>query len=421
MSRPDECCDCATPLLNPGPCPHCGSTKRIKYGESNVQVSTSATVNARLIIGWQEVDRLFSRKEYAAALLVAAVNVEFILWENLRRFSKTANPGIQDSRVRSLWGQVTSNHPHKLTLSSLREIAEYMSQQHGFVLLGSWRPVVRDIEGVRNCLAHERGYFAKLTQLKNPNWSETRIRDVLDDAKVGQFQPGVDRQCGVGRIPGTQYQIYVPVCRSSSVHEPLALFVLAAVTRLVSLRTVRSTFRPHIAQYMLQYHLSRCRMSIVFTDQQIATLIQEPKSLSKDYKSKLALRGKRGHREAELAVQGNHGNDFRIILRQSIHNPFDFSAILAVEVPGTNRIFRLRRYNGRTHPHTNRLEQQTILYEFHIHRATARYQELGVDEEEFAEATDRFSTLDGALHCMFEDCGFILPEGAQMRLFKEMT
>ena len=97
-------------------------------------------------------------------------------------------------------------------------------------------------------------------------------------------------------------------------------------------------------------------MSIVFTDQQIATLIQEPKSLSKDYKSKLAFRGKRGHREAELAVQGNHGNDFRIILRQSIHNPFDFSAILAVEVPGTNRIFRLRRYNARTHPHSNRLE-----------------------------------------------------------------
>jgi len=102
-------------------------------------------------------------------------------------------------------------------------------------------------------------------------------------------------------------------------------------------------------------------MSIIFTDQEIAALIQEPKPLSKDYKSKLALRGKRGHREAELAVQGNHGNDFHIILRQSIRNPFDFSAILAVEVPRTNRVFRLRRYNGRTHPHTNRLEQQTIV------------------------------------------------------------
>ena len=163
-------------------------------------------------------------------------------------------------------------------------------------------------------------------------------------------------------------------------------------------------------------------MSIIFTDQEIAELIQEPKPLSKDYKSKLALRGKSGHREAELSVQGSQGNDFRIILRQSVHNPFDFSAILAVEVPGTNRVFRLRRYNGRTHAPTHQsLGTADHRYEFHVHQATARYQELGVDEEEFAEATDRYSTLDEALHCMFEDCGFILPEGAQMGLFKEMT
>ena len=162
-------------------------------------------------------------------------------------------------------------------------------------------------------------------------------------------------------------------------------------------------------------------MSNIYTDQEIAALIREPKPLPKDYKNKLALRGKRGHREAGLSVQGEQGNDFRVILRQSTHNPLDFSAILAVEVPGTNRVFRLRRYNSRTHPHTSRLERQTITYRYHIHQATARYQELGVDEEEFAEATDRFSTLEEALQCMLKDCGFILPEGAQMGLFEEMT
>lgn len=162
-------------------------------------------------------------------------------------------------------------------------------------------------------------------------------------------------------------------------------------------------------------------MSIVFTDQEIEAPIQEKKPLPKDFQNRLALRGKRGHREAELVVQGDQGHAFHIVLRQSIHNPFDFSAILAVEVPGTNRVFRLRRYNGRTHPHTNRLERQTIVYRFHVHQATARYQELGVDEEAFAEATDRFSTLDEALQCIFRDCGFILPKGAQMGLFKEMT
>jgi len=162
-------------------------------------------------------------------------------------------------------------------------------------------------------------------------------------------------------------------------------------------------------------------MSIVFTDQQIDELVRERRPLTQDYRKALLFRNKRGHREAELGVQGSGGHDFRVILRQSTHNPLDFSAILAVEVPGTNRVFRLRRYNSRTHPHTNRLERQTIIYQYHIHQATARYQELGVDEEEFAEATDRFSTLEEALQCMLKDCGFILPEGAQMGLFEEMT
>ena len=182
----EKCRECGEILKTDGACPHCQSTERVrvKPAQCVIAISSSLKADGALVIGWQEINRLFNKKEYAAALLVAAVNVEFILWENLHRFSQTANVSIQDGRVRSLWGQITSNHPDKLTLSSLRKIAEYMSQKHGFALLGSWKPVVRNIERVRNRIAHERGYFAKLTHLKNPNWSETRIRDVLDDAKA---------------------------------------------------------------------------------------------------------------------------------------------------------------------------------------------------------------------------------------------
>jgi hypothetical protein len=162
-------------------------------------------------------------------------------------------------------------------------------------------------------------------------------------------------------------------------------------------------------------------MSIVFTDQEIAQLVQEPKPLPDDYRARLGFRDKRGHREAELAIDGEQGHSFRVILRQSIHNPLDYSAILAVEVPGTNRLFRLRRYNSRTHPHTNRIERQTFLDKHHIHQATARYQDLGVDEEEYAEPTDRYSTLEEALQCMFRDYGFILPDSTDIGLFEEMT
>ena len=142
------------------------------------------SADAALIISWQEVDRLLSEAEFAGALLVAAVNVEFVLWENLHRFSRIAGPNIRDNRVGSLWGQITNNHPEKLTLSSLRTIAEYMSQEHGLVLMGTWKQVVSDIENARNRIAHERGYFARITQLKDANWHELRIRQVLEDAKA---------------------------------------------------------------------------------------------------------------------------------------------------------------------------------------------------------------------------------------------
>jgi len=165
------------------PCPHCGSTKRVKFGECNITASVHMNVDAKLVIGWQEVDRLLDKAEYAAALLVAAVNVEFILWENLRHFTPSAALTNAPNKVRSIWGQIQANRSTKATLSSLLTIAEYMTHHDAFALSPTWDPLVREIEDVRNGIAHERGYFARLTQLDDPDWPATRIRQVLDDAK----------------------------------------------------------------------------------------------------------------------------------------------------------------------------------------------------------------------------------------------
>jgi len=97
-----------------------------------------------LIIGWQEVDRLVAKAEYGAALLVAAINVQFI-----RRIART--PATTEV-----------HHDEKPAASEA---------------------LVREITDVRNKIAHERGYFALLTQLKDPTWPETRIRKALEDAK----------------------------------------------------------------------------------------------------------------------------------------------------------------------------------------------------------------------------------------------
>jgi hypothetical protein len=126
---------------------------------------------------------------------------------------------------------------------------------------------------------------------------------------------------------------------------------------------------------------------------------------------------KSGHRERELEVKGANGNDFRIILRQSNFNPLAFSVILAYRPSKSSQLFRLRRYNGRSHDHTNVLEKETF-YAFHVHMATLRYQrESGLREDGYAEQTDRFADFQGAIQCMLADCGFVVPEIDQAALF----
>ena len=91
--------------------------------------------------------------------------------------------------------------------------------------------------------------------------------------------------------------------------------------------------------------------------------------------------------------------EFRLILRQSSFNPLDFSVILAWIPAQSTSPFRLCRYNGKSHEHTNALDSQKF-YDFHVHRATERYQQLGLREDSFAEPTSRyqdFTVAQGAV------------------------
>jgi len=67
----------------------------------------------------------------------------------------------------------------------------------------------------------------------------------------------------------------------------------------------------------------------------------------------------------------------------------------------------------------NHIEKNTF-YDFHIHMATVRYQDLGTREDAYAEPTDRFSDFHSALVCMLEDCGFDVQKGPKKKLFEEI-
>ena len=160
-------------------------------------------------------------------------------------------------------------------------------------------------------------------------------------------------------------------------------------------------------------------MAIILSDKEIDDLVQEKKVLPEDYRVKIQLRPKTGHKERELDITGEKGNEFRLIFRQSIINPLDFSIILAYRPPKSNQLFRLRRYNGKGHEHTNIIEGEKF-YDFHVHQGTSRYQEAGSNEDSYAQPTNRFSDFSQALSCMLKDCGFQVPDEEQGRLFEEV-
>lgn len=162
-------------------------------------------------------------------------------------------------------------------------------------------------------------------------------------------------------------------------------------------------------------------MVAAYSDEEIESLLSERKLVPADWRKRIRLAPKPGHRERSLALVGEAGNDFRVIVRQNSVNPFDFSIILAVRVPSSNRLFRLRRHNGKSHEHSNRLEG-TRFYGFHIHCATERYQELGAREDSYAEPTDRYADWQGALECLVADANIVVSPGSsseQLSLFGE--
>ena len=157
-------------------------------------------------------------------------------------------------------------------------------------------------------------------------------------------------------------------------------------------------------------------MDNILSDQKITELIRERKVLLNENRNKFRKTTHRGNDEYRLNVTGENGNKFRVIVRMSVFNKLNFSVILGVKVPPPKKFFRLKRYNGDYHLHTNTIEDEEI-EGFHIHTATERYQVNSVREETYAEPTDRYTDANGALKCLFVDANFEDPNALQDTLF----
>jgi hypothetical protein len=144
----------------------------------------------------------------------------------------------------------------------------------------------------------------------------------------------------------------------------------------------------------------------ILTDEAIAALIRVRKTIPKGLYPLTRRQVVRNRSvRVDFDIDCPTGDRFVVAIRQSEINPLNFSVILGYQMPGLNTIFRLRRYNGK-HQHSSPIEKSGRFREFHKHTATERYQTLGAKEEHFAEIESRYHSLDGAIKCLIEDCGF---------------
>ena len=142
----------------------------------------------------------------------------------------------------------------------------------------------------------------------------------------------------------------------------------------------------------------------MFTEAEITALMSEQKSLSDGWREGSPILTKRDDRQRSIELSGVDGHEFVVIGRQHQADRRNFSLVLALLVlDGRRRLFRLRRYDGSSHRHCNRIERERLIG-CHIHQATERYQlYANTSEDGFAVATDRYSDLRAAWQCLIDD------------------
>lgn len=139
----------------------------------------------------------------------------------------------------------------------------------------------------------------------------------------------------------------------------------------------------------------------MITDDEISFLLAQAKVV---INPKAKSREQRKSVQANYAVESVDGSGkFELYTRQNLIDADNYSCGLIYKHPSGNDI-TLARYNGSNHEHRNPLESGDLIrFKCHIHRATQRYIELGDKAEKYAETTDRYTNLQGAIRCLLVD------------------
>jgi hypothetical protein len=140
------------------------------------------------------------------------------------------------------------------------------------------------------------------------------------------------------------------------------------------------------------------------TDNKIEELLKLPKRVSNpNIRAKL----KDGNEQLNYNVICTESDKYRFELytRQNKREGMedDFSCGLNWVAPNGETLI-LCRYNGPNHNHPNHLENEKLGYNCHIHKTTEKYIKANRKPEGFAETTEKYYSLKGALYWLVSDC-----------------
>jgi hypothetical protein len=152
--------------------------------------------------------------------------------------------------------------------------------------------------------------------------------------------------------------------------------------------------------------------ALLLTDAQINAYILERKRLALDGARKIFHATKsQDSGTTRVRMVGVAGSEFAIILRRSKGNPDDYSFILGL-VLESQKLFHLRRYNGPSHFHRNKIEKNQFSATPHIHFATERYQTKYplLDVESYAEPSTAYHDASSAWNLIIQDCNITITD-----------
>ncbi len=140
------------------------------------------------------------------------------------------------------------------------------------------------------------------------------------------------------------------------------------------------------------------------TDNKISELISMSKRVTNPgSRSKT----KEGHEQYNYKLKSETDEDleFEFYTRQNLREGMeeDFSCGISWLAPN-GESFTLKRYNGPAHTHKNQIEGNLLEYKPHIHLSTEKYVRANRKAEGFAEETNRYNSLKGAVYCLVTDC-----------------